>query len=130
MSEGYVFEQVLSSSIEEASDSMKLLLAEQGFSVLFEIPIHEKIKAKTGKEIQKNVILGVCNPEFALDALEKEPSLSALLPCNVFLREEKGRTITGFADPEMLIELSGKKELSSLAKEVKERLRNVLEAIE
>lgn len=74
-------------------------------------------------------ILGACNPQFAQRALEAEPQIGALLPCNVVVRSEGARTVVDVMDPLAVLELVGKPEVAKIAHEVRGRLDRVLAAL-
>jgi uncharacterized protein (DUF302 family) len=74
-------------------------------------------------------ILGACNPQFAHRALEAEPEIGTLLPCNVVLRQESGKTVVDIMDPLAVMQLVGKPEVAKIATEVRGRLDRVLGAL-
>ncbi len=114
-------------SFEDALAHVRDELAEQGFGVLTEIDVQSTMKAKLGAEIDAYVILGACNPSLTYQALQIEPSLGALLPCNVVVRTSTaGVTIVEAVDPATFVELTGNEDLRSVASEVRSRLAAVL----
>jgi uncharacterized protein (DUF302 family) len=74
------------------------------------------------------VILGACNPPLAHRALEAEPELGALLPCNVLVYERGGETHVAAIDPERMLAIVGNEDLAEVASEVRERLGRVVRA--
>jgi uncharacterized protein (DUF302 family) len=89
--------------IEQAEAVVRDALASQGFGVLTEIDVAATFKAKLGVERSPLKILGACNPYFAYRALELDPSVALILPCNVVLAGDGGRTHISIADPRALM---------------------------
>ena len=89
--------------IELAEAVVRDALASQGFGILTEIDVAATFKAKLGVERPPLKILGACNPQFAHRALELDPSVALMLPCNVVLAGDGGRTHVSIADPRALM---------------------------
>lgn len=105
-------------------------LKEEGFGVLTEIDIQATLKKKLGVEKPPYKILGACNPAFANQALEAEPDIGLLLPCNVVVREgEDGTVIVSFMDPESVLTLVNREDVAILAKGVRASLIRVRQAL-
>jgi len=97
-------EATLDLGMEAAEAAVRSALGEQGFGVLTEIDVAATLKAKLGVERDPLKILGACNPNFAHQALELDPSVSLLLPCNVVLSAEPdGKTKVAMVDPRELM---------------------------
>jgi uncharacterized protein (DUF302 family) len=73
------------------------------------------------------VILGACNPPLAHRALQAEPELGALLPCNVIVYQRHGETHIAGIDPEQMLSIVGNDQLQDIATEVRSRLAAVIE---
>ena len=112
--------------VEEVTEALKV----EGFGILTEIDIKATLKAKLNVEKRPYKILGACNPPLANQALEAEPDIGLLLPCNVTVREDDNGSIrVGFMDPSAVLTLVEKEGVAELAKEVRARLERVKEAL-
>jgi uncharacterized protein (DUF302 family) len=111
----------------EAVDRVRSELKEAGFGVLCEIDVQETLQRKLGVEREPYLILGACNPPLAHKALEFEPDLGALLPCNVVLYQEGTKTRVAAIDPECMLSIVDNDELAPVATEVKGLLAGVVE---
>ncbi len=116
------FDEVVSRVTEE--------LKKEGFGVLSDIDVQATLKAKLGIEHRPYRILGACNPPYAHQALEKDPDIGLLLPCNVVVREEDDGNVTvAFMDPAAVLGLVRLPELETLGGEVKAKLERVRDGL-
>ncbi|MGR3634099.1 MAG: DUF302 domain-containing protein [Limimaricola soesokkakensis] len=104
-------------------------LGEAGFGVLTEIDVQQTMKKKLDKDMSAYRILGACNPEMAYKALEMEPRVGAMLPCNVILRETPEGVEVSAVDPVASMSAIENAELHEVASQVRERLRRAVEQV-
>jgi len=113
-----------------AVDKVTAVLKEQGFGVLSDIDIQKAMKEKLGVDMPAYRILGACNPPLAHRALQAEPEIGLLLPCNVTVREQPdGSVVVGFLDPQMMVQLTSNPGVAGVADEAGERLQRAREAL-
>lgn len=102
-------------------------LAAEGFGVLTEIDVQATLKKKLGVERRPYLILGACNPGLAHRALEAEPSIGVLLPCNVDVFEaDDGELRVQAIDPRKVFELVANPAVRPIAEEVAAKLERAL----
>jgi len=115
---------------DEAVAKVEKALKEQGFGVLTEIDAKKVLKEKLGLERRPYKILGACNPNFAHRALDMEPEIGVLLPCNVLVYEkESGEIMVSAMNPEAALSLVGNPDIEEIAKEVRNRIEAALEKL-
>ena len=109
-------------SFDEAVARVREELGAEGFGVLSEIDVQATLQRKLGVEREPYLILGACNPPLAHAALEAEPELGTLLPCNVVVYQHHGATHIAAVDAEQMLSIVGNDELADTAAEVRRRL--------
>ena len=126
-SDAYAITRQTDLSLEQATERVRSELQSAGFGVLCEIDVAATLKGKLGIERDPYVILGACNPSLAHRAMEAEPELGVLLPCNVVVYEHEGRTHIAAVNAERMLSIVGNKQLAPIAEEVRERLAAVVQ---
>ncbi len=126
---GYGRTVLLDEPVTEVIPRVKEALKAQGFGVLTEIDVQATLREKIGAETDPYVILGACNPRLAHRALELEPDVGLLLPCNVVVRTHEGRTVVSALDPGVIAELADHPELGPIAEEATRLLDAALESL-
>ncbi len=114
---------------DDAIERVTVALKEQGFGVLTEIDVKSTLKEKLDVEFRRYRILGACNPPLAHRALEAEPQIGLLLPCNVVVQEDDGGVLVSAIDPKAMFRVVERDDLEPLAAEVETRLRAALDAL-
>lgn len=122
----YGFSRVLEVPFGEALERTRAALQANGFGVLFEIALDQKLKEKLGVEFKPYVILGACNPPIAYQALQEEMALGLLLPCNVIVYEEAGKSVVAAIDAGKMMSVVGNPKLEAPAGQVNEMLQRVI----
>ncbi len=120
---GRIVDLPFDAAVQRARDSLK----SQGFGVLCEIDIKEKLKEKLGVDFANYVILGACNPPLAYQALQQEMDLGLLLPCNVVVYEKGGKSYVAAIDAARMLSIVGNVALEATAGQVNEKLRRVID---
>lgn len=123
----YTYDRTLQGAdIDEAEARVRQALAEQGFGVLTEIDVKATMKNKIGADMAPYRILGACNPDMAYKAIEIEPRVGAMLPCNVVLRDVEGGTEISAIDPVASMQAIESNALHGVAGEVRDMMRAVV----
>lgn len=123
---GYGFSRTLDLPFAEVREKVISTLKAEGFGVLTEIDLKEKLREKLGVDFRNYVILGACNPPIAHSVLGQELALGLLLPCNVIIYSENDSTIVAAVDAEKMMSIVGNPNLAVAASEVNEKLKRAL----
>lgn len=126
-----VFEEtiVVSVPFDEALARTKEAFAAEGFGTLTEIDVQATLKDKTGKEMGRYVIVGACNPQLAGRALDVEPQVGVLLPCNVVVRQSDSGVVIEAMDPGVMATMVGSEAIRPIADEARLLVGNALERL-
>lgn len=123
---GYGFGTTIDLPQDEAILRTKEALKAEGFGVLTEIDVRATLQEKLGVEIASYVILGACNPALAYQALQLEPEVGLLLPCNVTVRDDAGKSRVSIVDPNSMLGVVANPAMQAIADDAKARLKRVI----
>lgn len=113
----------------EVVEAVRNALAGQGFGVVSEIDLQATLKNKLDVSIEPHLIWGACAPQYAYRAIQAEPSVGLLLPCNVVIRQSGPATVVEMINAEMIAQVTDNAEMTTIAAEVSERLRAAIGAL-
>jgi uncharacterized protein (DUF302 family) len=125
----YGYGRTVDMPLDQAIDRITETLKEEGFGILSRIDVHEKLKEKLHVDFRKYVILGACNPPIAYQSLQMEPNLGLLLPCNVVVYEDDGRTVVAGVDAVKMLSIVGNPVLEAAATQVNEKIRRAVDRV-
>ncbi|MDA8430330.1 MAG: DUF302 domain-containing protein [Geobacteraceae bacterium] len=126
----YYFSKKLQVTFAKAVSRVIEELRLEGFGILTEIDVTETLKRKLNVDFPNYTILGACNPPFAYKALQAEPNIGLMLPCNVIVRElEEGVIEVAAVDPLASMQAIHNNELQGIAEEIQLKLKNVIERL-
>jgi len=127
------FSKTVDLAYKEAVEKTRAALKNEGFGVLCEIDLKEKLKDKLGVDFRNYVILGACNPPLAYKTLQEEINIGLLLPCNVIVyeTEKAAMSVVAAIDARAMLSVveGNNATLNSVATEVNEKLRRVVAQI-
>lgn len=130
MHQQYGYGKKVQRGFDEAVADVIGALQQEGFGILSDIDVAATLKKKLGADMPPYRILGACNPPLAQQAIEAEPSIGLLLPCNVVVRQDgAGAVHVEVMNTEAILQLVGKPEITALATDVRARLDRVLASI-
>ena len=126
----YTINTTLNQPYHAAVESVRAALVAQGFGVLTEIDLKATLKEKLDVVIEPQVILGACRPPLAYEAIQAEPSIATVLPCNVVVRSvDENTTVVEAFDPNVMMQLADNKALHKVASDAKARLEAAFAAL-
>ena len=127
---GFTISRTLDMPYDDAVAATRDALAEQGFGILSEIDLAATMKAKLDVDLPPQVILGACRPPLAYEAIQVDPSIATVLPCNVVVRSlGAATTLVEAFDPDAMMGLADTSALDSVAADAKQRLTAALAAL-
>ena len=124
---GYGYGRTLNLPFETAAQRARDSLKSEGFGVLCEIDVKEKLKEKLEVDFSSYLILGACNPSLAYGALQQEMNIGLLLPCNVVVYEKDGKSFVGAINAAKMLSVVGNPALKATADQVNQKLKRVID---
>ena len=126
----YNFNKKVKGSFDETIGKVTAALQKEGFGVITEINLQEKFKDKLNVDFRRYTILGACNPKLAYEAIQQEPNVGVMLPCNILVQETGNNEVEIAAiNPLASIGAVQNKKLESLANEVSNKLKTVIDGL-
>jgi len=126
----YTITTTLNQPYDIAVEAVRAALDDQGFGVLTEIDLKTTLKKKLNVDIEPQIILGACRPPLAYEAIQAEPSIAAVLPCNVVVRSvDQATTVVEAFDPDAMMGLADNETLHKVAADAKQRLNAAFAAL-
>ena len=126
----YTITTTLNQPYVAAVEAVRAALGAQGFGVLTEIDLKATLKDKLDVDIEPQIILGACRPPLAYEAIQTEPSIAAVLPCNVVVRSmDENTTMVEAFDPDAMMGLADNAALHKVAADAKQRLNATFAAL-
>nr|WP_067993711.1 DUF302 domain-containing protein [Nocardia pseudobrasiliensis] len=119
----------LTDPFDEVVRSTREALSDQGFGILTEMDVQAILREKLGEDIDRYLILGVCNPGLAARALRADPRAGLLLPCNVVIRATRPTTMVETADPRVLPQVIQQPDLAEIAEQAHRLLLAALDRL-
>ena len=128
----YGFKTILSTTFDAALPRVLAALKAEGFGVLSDIDVAGAMKEKLDIDLPPYRILGACNPPLAHRALQAEPDIGLLLPCNVVVRENPAAArsvVVEAMNPAIMVEVTGEPRLGAVAAEATAKLQAAIAAL-
>lgn len=128
-SSGYAITKQVALGFEDAVDAVRSAFKAEGFGVLTEIDVRATMKSKLDIDLPPYIILGMCNPKLAHRALELEPNIGVMLPCNVVVYERAGHVTVSAQDPTTMVSMTGNEALAEVADEASGRIKQAMDTV-
>jgi len=125
----YGYKRNIDSSFDDTVARTVDQLRTEGFGVLTEIDVRATLKTKLNVDFDKYLILGACNPPFAYQSLQTEIDIGLLLPCNVIVYEQDGKTYVSAILPTVAMSMVQNESLRAIAEQVEAKLKKVIDSI-
>ena len=122
----YYIAKRLDTDFDQAVTRAREVLSNEGFGIITEVNMQEKIREKTGKEIPRYLILGACNPPLAYESIQKEERGGLFLPCNVIVRQTDDHVEVAAIEPVIAMQVTENKELEKVADKVRTMLEKAI----
>jgi len=129
MTEYYGFSRQVDLNFKDAIEKVKEELKKEGFGIISEINVAENLREKLKIEMEDYIILGACNPDFAYEALQNEKEIGLLLPCNIIVYSQDGKTFVSAINPQEAMSMVDNEKLKEIAPKVSKILKNVIDSL-
>jgi uncharacterized protein (DUF302 family) len=132
MTQPLTFQVSLPDNYDDAVDKVTQALKSEGFGVLTNIDVKATLKEKLDADFRRYIILGACNPPLAYQALQNEPLVGLLLPCNVTVEETEAGSLVSIVNPEAMLgiqPLTQNEKICEVAAEARTRLERVAKSL-
>ena len=125
----YGMSRTINRPFDEVNAEVRASLTEQSFGIVSEIDMQATLHNKINVNIEPIIIPGACNPKFAYRAIQTEPAIGLLLPCNVVIRKTNAGVVVEMINPQMMAEITEGPEMAQIANEVTELLSAALASL-
>lgn len=126
----FYFSKEVTGDYETIFKKVKAALKGVEFGIVSEMKMHETLNEKANANMDTYVILGICNPKFAHEAIQIEKNIGLMLPCKGIIRKiGENKYVVAFQNPEAIMDVVDNSELKQLTKEVSNRLNEALNAV-
>jgi uncharacterized protein (DUF302 family) len=125
----YGYKRQIGLSYSATVQKVREELKKEGFGVITEIDVRETLKKKLNVEFDDYIILGACNPPFAYQALQVVKDVGLMMPCNVVVYTDHGKTYISAAMPTTLMNLIQNNKLQATAQQIEQKLKKVIDCI-
>jgi len=125
----YGYKKQVKASFEEAVQKTRAELKKEGFGVLTEIDVRATLKEKLNVDYDNYIILGACNPPFAYQAFQAEKDIGLLMPCNVIVYEQDGKTFVSAMLPTVVMSVVNNDKLENIGNEIEQKLKKVVDSV-
>ncbi len=125
----YSYKRKLNKDFDTAFSTLKQKLGEKGFGLLTQVDVQETLRKKIGADWDRYLILGICNPKLAYQALQQEYEIGLLLPCKMILYEREGSVYLSMILPSVAMGIVGNPQLEKLALKVEAMMKEIVESI-
>lgn len=125
----YTYKKSISMGYADTVAKVREELQKEGFGILTEIDVKQTLKTKLDVDFDDYIILGACNPPYAYQALTAERDIGVLLPCNVIVYTQSGKTYVSAILPTIQLGKVGNPELTPIAEEIETKLKRAVDAV-
>lgn len=125
----YGYKREVDLPYETAVQQVIAELKKAGFGVPSQINVRALLKDKLNVDFENYIILGACNPPFAHQALQAEPDIGLMMPCNIIVYEKGGKTYVAGILPTLSMSMTGNEKLRGIAEQVEQKFKTVIDNV-